>query len=115
FACGLYLGARLGGATHDLASKLSQLAHPLGTFIQVSDDLTDAMTADVSADWDRPANNLAMLYALSADHSDRDSFVELVARPMTPDRLETAQAILLRSGAVSYCALKLVELSKSSR
>jgi hypothetical protein len=41
--------------------------------------------------------------------------VRLSADVGTPESLAAAQKILFRSGAVSYCALKLIEVSREIR
>lgn len=116
FGCSFYLGARLGGAPLPLAEELDRLGGLIGLFIQVSDDLVDAMKEPGGADWLRPLNNLAILYALTADHAEKEELERLVARAVDdPAALAEAQRILLRSGALSYCALKLIEFSRQAR
>lgn len=116
FGGAFYLGARLGGAAPDLAGQLDRLGGLIGMFIQVSDDLVDAMKEPGGADWNRPFNNLPILYALTADHGEREEFGRLVTRACDDlDALAEAQRVLLRSGALSYCALKLIEFSRQAR
>jgi geranylgeranyl pyrophosphate synthase len=115
FGAAFYLGARLGGAGAEVASRLEQIGGLIGLFIQVSDDLGDALKTPAGADWQRRFNNLAILYGLTADHPDREAFERLSAHAGDPEALAEAQKILLRSGAVSYCALKLIELSRQTR
>jgi len=115
FGAAFYLGARLGGATAEVASQLERLGGLIGLFIQVSDDLGDSLKTPAGADWIRRFNNLAILYALTADHPEREEFDRASANAADPESLATAQKILLSSGAVSYCALKLIELSRQAR
>jgi len=115
FGGAFYLGARLGGATAEVAAQLERLGGLIGLFIQVSDDLGDALKVPAGADWIRRFNNLAILYALTADHADREAFDRASRAAGDPDALAEAQQILVRSGAVSYCALKLIELSRQAR
>lgn len=115
FGAAFYLGARLGGGSAGLAAELERLGGLIGLFIQVSDDLGDSLKAPAGADWQRRFNNLAILYALTADHPEREAFDRLSARAGDPEALAEAQKILLRSGAVSYCALKLIEISRQAR
>jgi len=115
FGAAFYLGARLGGANAEVASQLAQLGGLIGLFIQVSDDLGDSLKTPAGADWIRRFNNLAILYALTADHPEREDFDRASANATDPESLAAAQKILLRSGAVSYCALKLIELSRQAR
>jgi hypothetical protein len=49
---------------------------------------------------------------MTAGHAEQEEFVRLSARVEDPEALAAAQKILFRSGAVSYCTLKLVELSQ---
>src|SRR5215208_802970 len=57
FGTAFYLGARLGGSGTELAEALEKLGGLLGRFIQVSDDLKDALEVPARADWQRPTNN----------------------------------------------------------
>lgn len=115
FGTALFLGALLGGAEPEMARQMERLGGAMGVFIQVSDDLSDALKVPAGADWRRRTNNLPILYALTADHPEREEFVRLAERADDVAALEEAQRILLRSGAVSYCALKLIELSRLAR
>jgi len=115
FGGAFYLGARLGGAAAEVASQMETLGGLIGLFIQVSDDLGDSLKTPAGADWNRRFNNLAILYALTADHPEREAFDRASANAGDAKALEEAQKILLRSGAVSYCALKLIELSRQAR
>ncbi|HEX3552326.1 MAG TPA: polyprenyl synthetase family protein [Thermoanaerobaculia bacterium] len=112
FGEALRMGALLGRADAATAERLAHLGRLLGRYIQVNDDLADALEAPACADWKRRHNNLPILYALTADHADRARFAQLSAQVDAPEALAAAQKILFRSGAVSYCALKLVELSR---
>ena len=109
------MGARLGGAAAETADGLAQLGRILGRCIQVSDDVNDALATPARPDWRRRGNNLAMLYAMTAPHPDREEFLRLSIAVEEPDALAAAQKILLRSGAVSYCAFKMIEISQESR
>jgi len=116
FGSAFYLGARLGGAPHATAAELDRLGGLIGVFIQVSDDLVDAMKVPAGGDWLRPFNNLAILFAMTAEHGEREELGRLTARAgEDPAALAEAQRILLRSGALSYCALKLIELQRQAR
>jgi geranylgeranyl pyrophosphate synthase len=115
FGSAFYLGARLGGATEAVARDLERLGGQIGMFIQVSDDLSDAIQSPPSADWKRPLNNLPILFALTVDHPEREIFEQLAKNPEDAEGIAAAQKILLSSGAVSYCALKLIELGREAR
>jgi len=115
FAAALRMGALLGGALADTADQLAGIGRILGRFIQVSDDVTDALETPARTDWKRRGNSLPILYAMTAPHSEREEFVRLSGHVEEPEVLATAQKILLRSGAVSYCTFKLLELSREIR
>jgi geranylgeranyl pyrophosphate synthase len=112
FGEALRMGALLGGATPGTAERLARVGRSLGLFVQVNDDMGDAMAVPACADWRRRHNNLLILYALTAGHAERDEFARLSARADDPEALDSAQKILLRSGALSFCTLKLIEISQ---
>jgi geranylgeranyl diphosphate synthase type I len=112
FGEALRMGALLGGATAETAELLARVGRALGLFVQVNDDMADAMAVPACADWQRRHNNLLILYALTAAHAERDEFATLSARADDPEALDAAQKILLRSGALSFCTLKLIEISR---
>lgn len=114
FGMALCLGALLGGAPATTAAELERLGRLLGKFVQVSDDLADALAQPASADWQRRSNNLPMLYAMTADHPRREEFLVLSAASHDSAALAAAQKLLLRSGAVSYCAWKMIEISNEA-
>lgn len=115
FGAAFRIGALLGRAPEPVADGLEVLGGLLGCFIQVSDDLSDALKTPASADWLRRSNSLPILYAMTAEHPARERFLELSARPEDPEALAEAQKILLKSGAVSYCIFKMMELSQEAR
>ncbi len=111
----LYIGALLGGATEETAEDLERLGHALGHYIQVSDDLADAMETPARADWLRPMNSLPILYASTVEHPERAELRSLCRRVAEPAALAEAQRILVRSGAFSYCVYKLTQFSEEAR
>jgi geranylgeranyl diphosphate synthase, type I len=115
FSEALRMGALLGGAPAETAERLACLGRVLGRSVQVGDDATDALATPARADWKRRGNSLPMLYAMTAPHPDREEFLHLSTLVEGPEALAAAQKILLRSGAVSYCALKLFELWREAR
>ena len=115
FAAAASVGALLGGAPPELVERLSELGGRLGLGVQVTDDLLDALRAPAAADWNRRLNNLPILYAMTAEHPEREVFLELSARAAEPEALAAAQEILVRSGALSYCAFKLLEILNEAR
>lgn len=115
FGSAFFLGALLGGASHELAEGLERVGRQIGRFIQVSDDLADALKAPAGADWRRRNNNLALLYALQADHPERERFARLADAVDDPEVLAEAHQVLVRSGALSYCVLRLIEAARQAR
>jgi geranylgeranyl pyrophosphate synthase len=114
FGAALRLGALLGGAPAGTAAELERVGKVLGKFVQVSDDVADVLVTPAGADWRRRSNNLPILYAMTADHPAREEFLALSAASHDPESLAAAQRLLLRSGAVSYCAWKMIELSREA-
>jgi geranylgeranyl pyrophosphate synthase len=93
---------------------VATLGDPLGRIVQINDDLKDALEKPAGPDWQRQWTNLPILFARIADHEDRERFLELIPQVADRDRLEEAQAILVRSGAFSYCAYQLIEAYKEA-
>jgi geranylgeranyl pyrophosphate synthase len=114
FGEALRMGALLGGAPAVVSEELAGLGRILGRFIQVSDDITDALGTPARADWRRRSNNLPMLYAMTAPHPDREEFLCISLAVDDAEALAAAQKILLRSGAVSYCILKCLDFSRQA-
>ena len=75
FGEALRMGALLGGAPAAVAEQLADLGRALGRFIQVSDDVTDALETPARADWQRPSNSLPLLFAMTAGHAEREEFL----------------------------------------
>lgn len=114
FGAAFEIGALLGGAPAEIVARLERIGRILGRFIQVSDDLSDALQTPAKVDWNKPSNNLAMLYALTAQHPDRERFRALASRSKDPESLSELHQILLQSGAVSYCTFKMIEFSQQA-
>ena len=106
---GCALGGIAAGCDATTVEGLASIGGLLGQVIQLQDDLTDALDPAGRSDWLRPHQNLALLYALVADHPDRERFRLLVLGSLDGDRLAEAQLILTRSGAVAYCIYHVVE------
>ncbi|HBL26829.1 MAG TPA: hypothetical protein DD490_08350 [Acidobacteria bacterium] len=109
FSAAFSIGSLLGGASPATAQHLAGLGGLLGRCVQVSDDLLDALRTPAAADWgSRRSNNLAILYAMTAEHAEKKEFLELSKHAEDPTALASAQEILVRSGALSYCVFKMV-------
>lgn len=114
FGEALRMGALLGGGSVETADRLACLGRILARSIQVGDDATDALESPARPDWKRRGNSLPLLYAMIAPHADREEFLRLSNGVEDPENLAAAQKILLRSGAISYCTLKLLEFSRQA-
>ncbi|MCS7312962.1 MAG: polyprenyl synthetase family protein [Acidobacteria bacterium] len=115
YGAAFYFGALLAGAASTVADSLRQLGVLMGEAVQLYDDLMDVFQEAALPDWKRKWNNLAILYALTAEHAERDRFRVLLDQIDDPAALQEAQAILVRSGAVSYCAYHLFQRQQAAR
>lgn len=102
FGLAFALGAWLGGASVELAEKLHRLGCCYGEIVQLHDDLSDCMVTPASPDWILGRATLPILYAQLVPHIEQQQFIALRTTISQPWALAEAQAILLRSGAVSY-------------
>jgi geranylgeranyl pyrophosphate synthase len=109
------MGALAGGASTETAASLGEFGMLNGEIIQIYDDLTDALQSPANPDWLEKRPNLAILFAATADHSKRDRFRELQDRANESEALAEAQAILMGSGAVSYCAYHVIRRIEAAR
>lgn len=109
FASALFLGALCGGADVATAQRIAGLAEPIGKVVQAGDDMTDALATPAKPDWRSGWNNLVILFALEADHPDRQRFHQLRQQVHQPGALEEAQRILVRCGAISYGCYHVIE------
>jgi len=104
FTAALRMGALSGGATPAAAEALAAAGIPLGVLVQLGDDLGDVMGDELRPDWQRPGDNVALRFALEADHPARDRFHALVPLVYAdPAAHAEAREILVRSGAFSFC------------
>ncbi len=108
------IGALLGGASLDVAARLCTLGIVLGEIIQIRDDILDAFETPANPDWTQGRNNLAILYARTANHPERERFLELFPQVQDENALREAQRILIKSGAVSYCTYQLIERQRKT-
>ena len=109
YGAALQVGALLGNASPEIARGLYDLGVLIGELVQIRDDLFDAFQTPANPDWTQGRNNLTILYARTADHAQRERFVSLLAHVEDAQALREAQRILIRCGAVSYCAYHLVK------
>lgn len=114
FGTAFHIGALLGQSSIELAEGLRDFGLLTGEIIQVYDDLVDSLQSPAGPDWKQGRNNLAILYALTADHPERVQFETLRTRVDDPQALEEAQQILIRCGAISYCVYHIVKRHQSA-
>ena len=115
YGAGLQLGAILGGGDPDIVQRFYELGVIFGEAIQIYDDLEDAFKSPANPDWLQGRNNLALLYGLTAEYPEQKQFKKLRLRVQDPTVLEQAQQILIRSGAVSYCAYQIFQRHQQIR
>lgn len=116
FTAALRMGAMSGGAPAQVADALAAAGVPLGVLVQLGDDLGDVMGAEIHPDWQRPGDNVALRFALEADHPDRDRFRALVPRvPSDPAGHAEAREILVRSGAFAFCVHHMRAAANAAR
>jgi geranylgeranyl pyrophosphate synthase len=115
YGTGLQLGALLAGASSEVTQELYDLGVLIGEIIQVYDDLIDAFQSPANPDWWEGRNNLALLYASTVAHPQRERFTSLLTHVDEPQILEEAQQILIGSGAVSYCVYQLIQRHRAAR
>ena len=109
YGAAFQVGALLGGASSEVAEGLRDFGVLLGEIIQIQDDVIDAFQSPANPDWTEGRNNLAILYALTANHPERARFLELREGSGDPQALRDAQQILVSCGAVSYCIYHLIK------
>ena len=116
FGAAFFLGAVLGGAELELASRIETLGQAVGRMVQAGDDMTDALETPPDPDWKTGWNNLVILYARVAEHQERERFESLLDQVHhDPASLEEAQDILVRCGAVSYGCYHVVQGYRQGR
>ena len=108
YGCALEVGSLIGNADGIVTSGLYQLGVLIGEIIQIEDDLEDSLAIPANADWTQGRNNLLILYALTANHKQRERFLELISQVRELTALREAQQILISSGAVGYAVAQLI-------
>lgn len=108
YATAFELGAIAAGATSQQRAAINKVGMLFGEIVQLLDDMDDAFASPAKPDWIRQNNNLVILFAKTADHMERDEFIELLKEIHEPDKLVRAQGICIRAGSVSYCIYQMV-------
>lgn len=111
----LATGAIAGGASAGTIDALQTFGAFYGIMIQLHDDLNDVMATPANPDWTEGRAPLPLLYATLVAHPEQAHFRTLRARAHDPLSLREAQAILIRSGAISYCLYHLLEYEARCR
>ena len=108
------LGAYAAEAPEKYAEVLADYGTAFGAAFQISDDIIDIM-ADASDSGKSPGTDLRegvltlpMLYALAEKDATAERLAELLAKPLTDDKLVTEALALLRESAGMRRAEKMV-------
>lgn len=121
----LYLGGLLAGAAEEDLRALEGYSLHLGQAFQVQDDLLGLFGSEerlgkpVGSDLRQGKKNLLIVKALEmATPEDVALLQQMLGDPhLTMEQMETAQAILARSGALDYCrdlVRSLIETAKAA-
>lgn len=108
FGAAFAVGALFGGSSPELAEQMKKLGELYGEIVQIGDDLEDTMQSPAGPDWINGRNTLPILFASIVEHPERQRFLDLRAEVEDVAKLEAAQDILIRCGAVSYCLDQLL-------
>jgi geranylgeranyl pyrophosphate synthase len=115
YGMALQVGAFLGGATLEVAQGLYDLGVRVGEITQIFDDLMDAFQSPANPDWTEGRNNLALLFATTIEHPQRQRLLELMPQSADPALLAEGQRILIGCGAVSYCVYQIFQRYQTGR
>jgi geranylgeranyl pyrophosphate synthase len=115
FGAALHIGALLGGASQEAAEIIKTFGHIYGEIIQIHDDLNDTMASPANPDWIMGRSPLPILFAQVVEHPEKARFLELRRAVPDADALSSAQTILIRCGAVSYCVDQILSRHQSAR
>lgn len=110
FGAAYLAGALAGGGTEDTARQLKKVGCLYGEMVQIHDDVHDSMETPANPDWIQGRSPLPILFASQVQHPERERFLRLNRHISDPEALEEAQEIIIRCGAVSYCAAQLIRI-----
>ncbi len=114
FGTALHIGALAGGGSVEVAEGLKELGCLYGEMIQIHDDMHDSMETPANPDWLQGRFPLPILFASHVQHPEQSHFLELREHIDQPKVLQEAQEILIRCGAISYCADQLIQKYKKA-
>jgi len=115
FGAALQVGALAGGGTLEVAEKLKKLGFLYGEMIQIQDDMHDSMETPANPDWIEGRSPLPILFASLVEHPDQERFRKLSRNITDPAALQEAQEIIIRCGAISYCADQLIQKHQEAK
>jgi geranylgeranyl pyrophosphate synthase len=115
FGAALQLGALAGGSSPEIAERLKELGCLYGEMIQIHDDMHDSMETPANPDWVQGRSPLPILFASLVKHPEQSRFQKLRGQIDQPEALKEAQEILIRCGAISYCANELIQKYEEAR
>jgi geranylgeranyl diphosphate synthase type I len=115
FGAALQVGALAGGGTIKTAKQLKRLGCIYGEMIQIHDDMHDSMETPANPDWVQGRSPLPILFASLVNHPEQQRFRVLSQSITEPAALQEAQEILIRCGAISYCADQLLRKHQAAK
>lgn len=102
FATSFLVGASMSGTPEETVARLGDIGAIYGEMIQLNDDLNDVLAVPADPDWLQGRYPLPILFATLVPHPERERFIALRPQVQEEAALAEAQAILIRSGAISY-------------
>jgi geranylgeranyl diphosphate synthase type I len=115
FGAALQVGALAGGGRLETAEQLRKLGCLYGEMVQIHDDMHDSMETPANPDWIQGRSPLPILFASQVKHPEQGRFLELSRDITDPVALQEAQEILIRCGAISYCADRLIRKHQTAK
>ena len=115
FGAALQIGAFAGGGKPEASELLKKLGCLYGEMIQIHDDMHDSMETPANPDWVQGRSPLPILFASLVRYPEQARFLELKEHITESGTLQEAQEILIRCGAISYCADQIIKKHKTAK
>lgn len=103
------------GLPLEYMDQIYALGEVYGEVVQIQDDIEDVMSLPPTPDWILGKKSLPNLYGLLVDHPEKERFTQLFNEVQGKDletatpMVEEARQILLRCGAISYSAHRVIK------